>query len=136
MKHMAAHPITQSPALTHPPHSMKSIDVLVAALALGVLAFVPALQAQGNSAGKGKAHEQQIAKIANAVGGLTGRQKMNIDAILARTQEQVQALPQDERRAKGGEIRKASMTEVRNQLTPAQQKRFDVIPPGGTGTTP
>jgi len=115
---------------------MKSIKLLVAALALGAMTFVPALSAQVKSEDKGKAHEKQIEKIGQAVGGLTAYQKFKINVILTTAQDQVQALSQGERRTKGEEIRKASMTEVRKNLTPAQQQKFDAIPKGDKAPTP
>jgi hypothetical protein len=107
---------------------MKSMKVLIAALALCVLAAVPELRAQGNSVGKGKAHQKQIDKINTAVGGdLTAAQATQIDSILATAQAQVLALTPSDRRAKGGDIRKASIVEVRKQLNPGQQKKFDAM---------
>jgi hypothetical protein len=104
---------------------MKAIKVLVTVFALCVMASTPALQAQGQSQGKGKAHQNQIDKISATVGGLSYMQQYAIGAILDNAQSQVDALAPSDRRTKGGDIRKAAMAQVRQNLTPAQQKKFD-----------
>ena len=98
---------------------MKSIKVLVVALALCGVAFGPALQAASN------AHQKQIDKINNTVGGLSLDQQSAIGGILDNAQAQVNALAPSARRSTGGDIRKAAMVQVRNTLTPAQQQKFD-----------
>ena len=95
------------------------------ALAFCVMAFVPALQAQGLSQGKGKAHQKQLDKIGTTVGGLSLYQQYVIGGILDNAQAKVDALAPSARRSSGGDIRKAAMVQVRNNLTPAQQKKFD-----------
>jgi Spy/CpxP family protein refolding chaperone len=49
----------------------------------------------------------------------------------------VQALSQEDRRAKGREIRTAANKDIRALLTPEQQTKFDAMPPpprrGGGG---
>ena len=102
---------------------MKAIRVLVIALALCAMAFVPGLQAQNQ--GKGNAHQKQIDKIGTTVGGLSLYQQWVIGGILDNAQAQVNALAPSARRSTGGEIRKAAMAQVRNNLTPTQQKKFD-----------
>lgn len=98
---------------------MKAIKILVAALALCVMVFVPELQAK---------NDKKIAKINAAVGlTLTTTQTTQIDSILTAAQAQMDALAPSDRRAQGGVIRKASMTEVRKKLTPAQQILFDAM---------
>ena len=110
---------------------MKSMKVLLAALALCVMASVPALQAQEKK-GRGMSPEQQLERIDNAV-SLTAAQKPKISSILAKAQEQVAALPQEDRRTKGAGIRAASNKEIRALLTPAQQKKIDDMPPPPSG---
>ena len=111
---------------------MKSMKVLVAALALCVMASVPALQAQEKK-GRGMSPEQQLARIENAVPGLTADQKAKITKILAKAAEDVAALSQEDRRTKGAEIRAASNKEIRALLKPDQQKAFDDMPPPPSG---
>src|SRR5450759_1760843 len=96
---------------------MKSIKILVAALALCVLVFVPELQAK---------NDQKISKINRVVGyTLTLGQTVALNNILTNAEKKLQALPPSDRRAQGGEIRKASMADIRKQLTPDQQIKFD-----------
>jgi hypothetical protein len=98
---------------------MKAIKILVAALVLCVMVFVPELQAK---------NDKTIAKINKAVGfTLAPGQAAQIDSILTAAQTQLQALPPSDRRAQGAVIRQASMKEVRKQLTPAQQIAFDAM---------
>jgi hypothetical protein len=86
--------------------AMKAIKILVAALALCVLVSAPALRAQGNSIGQGKAHQKQIDKLNTVVGGtLTAAQATDIDSILTTAQTQVAALAPSDRRAQGVVIR-------------------------------
>jgi len=100
---------------------MKSIKILVSALALCVLAVVPALQAKNDK------NTKKLAKIGTVVGGLTTTQTTQIDSILTTAQAQVDALTPSDRRAKGGAIRVAAMVQVRKQLTPAQQILYDAM---------
>jgi hypothetical protein len=89
------------------------------------MAFVPGLQAQGQSQGKGNAHQKQLDKIGTTVGGLSSYQQWVIGGILDNAQAQVNALAPSVRRSTGGAICKAAMVQVRKNLTPAQQKKFD-----------
>lgn len=106
---------------------------------LGAAVLTPALQAQEQKKGGGRGGftpEQQVARIDEAV-TLTADQKTKVTAILAKVAEKVQALPQEERREKGQELRTAANKEIRALLTPEQQTKFDAIPqgrgPGGGG---
>ena len=111
---------------------MKTIKVLVAALALCVMVSAPELRAQG----KGNDHQKQIGKIGTVVGGLSYYQQWVIGGILDNAQAQVDALAPSDRRTKAGDIRKASMAEVRKNLSFAQQQKFDAFQKGGGGKTP
>lgn len=118
---------------------MKLFKFLISALALGLMATVPALHAQDGQAKKkgGMSPEQRIAQIDEAVGGLNAEQKTKITAILAKVQESVMALPAEERGAKGAELRQAANKDIRAVLTDAQKAKFDAMPqgrgPGGGG---
>ncbi|MDB6127136.1 MAG: hypothetical protein JWM35_1032 [Verrucomicrobia bacterium] len=70
---------------------------------------------------------------------LTADQKAQIQAIWDKAGEQAKALRSDEtvahddRRAKAGELMKATHDQVRAVLTPDQQKTFDAMPPERMG---
>ena len=113
---------------------MKSVKILISVLTLGVVAFVSTASAQEKGKGKGGMNpEQRIAQIETAVGTLSAEQKTKITAILEKAAKDVQAIPQEERREKGMEIRTASNKEVRAVLTAEQQAKFDAMPQGGKG---
>jgi Spy/CpxP family protein refolding chaperone len=103
---------------------MKSIKVLIAALALGV-ASTPVLQAQEKKGGM--TAEQQIARIEEAVGSLTADQKKKIEAIMAKGREEMKNASKEER----GGMMKKQRDEIRGVLTPEQQKKYDAMPQGG-----
>lgn len=103
---------------------MKSIRILVAAVALCVMASGPELQARNPK------NDKKIAKIDTVVGGLTYYQTTQIDSILTTAQSQLDALLPSERRAKGVIVRQASMAAVRAQLNFSQRKKFDAMTPG------
>ena len=77
--------------------------------------------------------EQQITRIEEAVGSLSAEQKTKITAIYGKLAKDLQAIPQEERREKGGELMMASRKEVRAVLTAEQQAKFDAMPQGGRG---
>lgn len=110
---------------------MKSLKHLVLSAVLGAAILTPALQAQEQKKGGGRGMnpEQQVARIDEAV-TLTADQKTKVTAILTKVQEKVAALPQEERREKGQELRTAANKEIRALLTPEQQTKFDAIPQG------
>lgn len=114
---------------------MKSLKIafLVAFSALFASPFLSA-QDQGKKGGGGRGFtaEAQIARIDEAV-TLTADQKTKATAILTKVQEQVAALPQEERMSKGMELRQAANKEIRALLTPEQQTKFDAMPQGGRG---
>ena len=108
---------------------------LLCALAVGAMSSVSLLQAQDEKKGKGGGGRGglTVERVEEAVGTLTADQKTKIEAILAKSREQLQAIPQEERQAKGREIMQASRTEVRALLTDEQKKKFDEMPQGGRG---
>jgi periplasmic protein CpxP/Spy len=120
---------------------MKSLKLIVLATALGAV-FTPVMRAQADKApsGEGKKGggrggmnaEAQVARIDEAV-KLTADQKTKITAILTKVQSDVMALPQDERRTKGMELRQAANKEIRALLTDEQKTKFDAMPPAGGG---
>jgi len=124
-----------------------SLKLLICVLTLGVMS-TPALRAQdekappaegGKKGGKGGGRgqmmspEQRVSRIEEAVGTLTADQKSKIMAILEKSAQDMQALPQDERREKGREIMMASQKDIRAVLTAEQQAKFDAMPQGGPG---
>lgn len=113
---------------------MKFRKFLLCAVAVGAMASVPLLNAQEQKKGRGMmSAEQRIEQIEQAVGSLTADQKAKIKAIYAKMAEKMQAIPQEERREKMGEIMQATRQEVRAVLTPEQQKKFDEMPAPGRG---
>jgi Spy/CpxP family protein refolding chaperone len=112
---------------------MKSMKVLVAALALCVMTSIPALQAQEKKGRGGMTPEQQIERIETAVGSLTADQKTKITAILAKSREEMQGVPKEERKEKGAAMQKKSRADIRAVLTPDQQKKYDAMAQGGEG---
>lgn len=132
-----------------------SIKLALSLLALGCAVATPALRAQetktppprgegrgpgGPGGGRGMmTPEQQVERLDKAV-TLTDDQKTKIAAIYKDTAAKMQAIPQEERREKGMELRKASNAAVRAVLTADQQKKFDDMMaqmrnrgPGGPG---
>jgi Spy/CpxP family protein refolding chaperone len=114
---------------------MKIRKFLLGAVAFGVMASVSLLNAQDQKKGRGgmPTPEQRLERLSEAVGGLTDAQKEKIKAIYAKSAEQMQAIPQEERREKMGPIMQASMKEIRAVLTAEQQAKFDAMPQGGRG---
>lgn len=110
---------------------MKSFKVLLTVLALGIVS-TPAMQAQEK---KGRmTPEQQIARIEETVGSLSADQKKKIEAIIAKTGEQMQSIPKEERKEKGAAMQKQQRQDIRAVLTPEQQKKYDAaMPAGGSG---
>ena len=101
---------------------MKSIKVLIAAIAIGV-ASTSVAQAQEK---KGKqTPEQQIATIEQATGELSADQKKKITDIIAKSNDAMQAVPKEERKEKGGAITKKRTEDIRAVLTADQRKKYD-----------
>ena len=109
---------------------MKHVKALITALALGVAASAP-LQAQEKKGGMSP--EQYVERVEQAVGTLTAEQKKKITAIATKTQEDVRALPKEERKEKSAPLQKKQREDVRAVLTAEQQKKFDEMAPGGGG---
>jgi Spy/CpxP family protein refolding chaperone len=121
-----------------------SLKVLFTALALGVMASVPALHAQddkappaegrkgGKGGGRGMSADAMVSRLDEAV-TLTADQKTNVHDIYAKLFTDTQALPREDMRTKGGELRDAAHKQIRALLTEDQQKKFDAMPPPGRG---
>src|SRR4051812_28947803 len=71
--------------------------------------------------------EQMVTRLDEAV-TLTAEQKTKVAEIYKKQTEAMAAIPQEERREKGAELRKATDAQIRALLTPDQQKKFDAIP--------
>jgi hypothetical protein len=115
---------------------MKFIKFLIPIVAIGLAALMPTMRAQDGGQKKkgGMTAEARVAQIDEAVGGLTADQKTKITAIWTKVQTDVAALPQEERQAKGAEMRTAATTQTRALLTDAQKAKFDAMPaPKGGG---
>jgi len=101
--------------------------VLLSVIAVAAISSTSMVVAQEK---KGGGTAAQIARIDEAV-ALKADQKTKIEAILSKATAAVAALPQDERQAKGRELRAAANKEI--LLTPDQQKKFDAMPPATGG---
>lgn len=125
----------------------KSLKLLLTVLALGVMTSIPALRAQdaqtppaeggGKKGGKGGRQmptpAQQIERMEQAVGTLSADQKAKITDIITKSRAEMQAIPQEERRAKMQDVMKAQHDQIRAVLTADQQKKFDDMPAPGRG---
>ena len=100
---------------------MKSLKVLITVLALGVA--LPITQAQEKKGAQ--TPEQQIARIEEAVGSLTAEQKTKITNIIAKSREEMQAIPKEERKEKGAAMSKKQREDIRGVLTAEQKKKYD-----------
>jgi Spy/CpxP family protein refolding chaperone len=114
---------------------MKIRKFLLCAAAFGAMASVSVLNAQDQKKGRGgmPTPEQRIERLEQAVGSLSADQKGKIKAIYAKSAEQMQAIPQDERREKMGPMMQAAQKEIRAVLTAEQQKKFDEMAQGRGG---
>ena len=117
---------------------MKSfLKFALSALALGVIASIPSLQAQ-DAPKKGKggrgamSPDAMVARLDEAV-TLTADQKAKATDIYTKEVADMQALAPEDRRSKGQEIRDAANKDIRALLTPDQQTKFDAMPPPGKG---
>jgi Skp family chaperone for outer membrane proteins len=108
---------------------MKHLKILLTALALGVAASVP-LQAAQQKKG-GMSPEQYVERVEQAVGSLTAAQKTKITNIVAKTQDDMRALPKEERKEKGASLQKKQRDEIRAVLDAEQQKKYDAMGAGG-----
>ena len=86
---------------------------------------------QGERGGAGGANrgEQMKERLTKAL-GLSKEQQQKLDAIFADTRQQMQALPEQDRAAKGPRIREAARVRIREMLTPAQRAKYDEMSPG------
>jgi Spy/CpxP family protein refolding chaperone len=110
---------------------MKSLKVILTALALSLVATAPLAKAQEK---KGQmTPEQRIERIEQAVGSLSADQKTKITAILEKSQEEMRAVPKEERKDKMPDMMKATNAKIRAVLTAEQQAKFDAMPQGGGG---
>lgn len=109
---------------------MKSLKVLLTAIALGVAVSAP-LQAQQKRGGM--TAEQQIERIETAVGSLTAAQKTKITDIVNKGREEMQAIPKEERKEKGAAMQTKQRAAIRAVLTADQQKKYDDMAPAGAG---
>ena len=110
---------------------MKLLKLLIPILALGLMASAPLHAQDGQKKKGGQTPEARVAQIDAAV-SLTADQKTKIMAILTKVAKQVAALPQEERAAKGAEMRTAANKDIRALLTDEQKAKFDAMPaPGG-----
>ncbi len=103
--------------------------VLLSVIAVAAISSTSMVVAQEK---KGGGTAAQIARIDEAV-ALKADQKTKIEAILAKVTAAIAALPQDERQAKGRDLRAAANKEIRALLTPDQQAKFDAMPPAAGG---
>lgn len=109
-----------------------SLKKLFIAAVATVAISTATLSAQEGKRG-GFSPEQRIERLETAVGKLTADQKAKITAIYAKSAEKMQAVPEDQRREKMGEIMRESQKEVRAVLTAEQQAKFDAMPQMGRG---
>ena len=100
---------------------MKSLKLLISAIALGVALSAPVAKAQEKKGAMSP--EQRIEQIEKAVGKLSADQKTKITAIL----EDVRSAPKEERKQKGMEAN----AKIREVLTAEQKAKFDSMPQGG-----
>ena len=110
---------------------MKHLKVLLTALALGVAASAP-LKAQEGKKG-GMSPDQYVERVEQAVGTLTAEQKTKIKSIVAKTQDDIRALPKEERKEKSAPLQKKQREDIRAVLTADQKAKFDAMPTGGGG---
>jgi Spy/CpxP family protein refolding chaperone len=94
----------------------------------------------GGRGGMMASPEQRIAQIDKAVGGLTAEQKTKIQAIYARTAEEMRALAENSAgnrnegtRKEGAEILKSTRAQVAAVLTAEQRKKFEDMPEPARG---
>src|SRR5688572_4994140 len=103
---------------------MKSLKIVIAAIALSALATVSS-QAQEKKGGGKQTPEQQLERVEQAAGTLTADQKTKIKAIIEKSSEEMQAIPKEERKEKGGAVNKKRTEDIRAVLTADQRKKYD-----------
>jgi len=107
---------------------MKSLKIVVAFIALGLLASAP-LQAQKK--GGQVTPEQQIERIETAVGSLSVDQKAKITEILTKSRDEMKGVPKEERKEKGAAMQKKQRQDIRAVLTDEQKAKYDAMSQGG-----
>jgi len=101
---------------------------------------------QGDRSGQGgggrPSGEQMKERLTKAL-NLTKEQQQKLDAIFADTRQQMQALSEQERQAKGPRLREAARGRIREMLTAEQRAKYDEMNPGegrtdrgGSASTP
>lgn len=130
---------------------MKTYAKFIPALALALLAVSPAMRAEDTPAAPAaqqpqrprmqQMREQRLQQL-DATLHLTADQKAKINAIWDQAAEQGRASMQDEKAARRAlraerrerrEMMRQTHQQVRNVLTPEQQKLFDQMPRRGPG---
>lgn len=117
---------------------MKFTKIALSLLALGLVASVPVIRAQDEAAPavkqkgerkgqRGGNPDQMVARIDEAVGGLTADQKTKIKDVITSNMEKAKAAAPEDRRT----IMQGQREQIRNVLTPEQQKKFDAMPAPG-----
>ena len=95
---------------------------------------------QGQGGGGGRPSGEQMKERLTKALALSEEQQRKLDAIFADTRQQMQALSEQERQAKGPRIREAARVRIREMLTPEQRAKYDEMSPGegrggGSGAT-
>lgn len=117
-----------STAATH--RFMKSFKLIATIIALSLAASGSALAQEK----KGRmTPEQQIERIETAVGSLTKAQKDKISAIIAKSSEEMQGVPKEQRKEKGAEMMAKQRAEIMKVLTPEQQEKYKAAAQKGGG---
>jgi HlyD family secretion protein len=84
---------------------------------------------QGQGGGGRPSAEQMKERLTKAL-SLTAEQQQKLDAIFADTRQQMLALPEQDRQAKGPRIREAARVRIREMLTAEQRAKYDEMSPG------
>jgi Spy/CpxP family protein refolding chaperone len=99
---------------------MKSLKILLTAIALSLVATAPAMAQQ-----KGKqTPDQRIAQIEQVVGTLNAQQKSKIKDIIAKSSDAVQATPKEQRKEKTPAIQKKEREDISAVLTAEQRQKW------------
>ncbi|PYM25890.1 MAG: HlyD family secretion protein [Candidatus Rokuibacteriota bacterium] len=97
----------------------------------------------GQGGGGGRVSGEQMKERLTKALNLTAAQQQKLDAIFADTRQQMQALSEQERQAKGPRLREAARGRIREMLTAEQRAKYDEMSPGegraergGSASTP
>ena len=85
---------------------------------------------QGQGGGGGRPSGEQMKERLTKALALNEEQQRKLDAIFADTRQQMQALSEQERQAKGPRIREAARVRIREILTAEQRAKYDEMSPG------